>query len=644
MMRRTAPFSVIGALVLLAGASGPAGADPTAGVDSVLVRPAYDSNGGLTLESGRPLIRHDFSFKLVLGYAQKPISAPIPGIGNDDGADPLLGFALEGDLALAFAFTSRLSFGLDAGFYRTDVDAGYGVRGRYSDAGPTRRSTGLLSLRPLSNLDPGGGFQAEQLAGPLDARIGLKYALLRGRKLAGAAIVSVSAPFGDEEMLLGDRSLVFEPRLAFDYALDATGTSKLMLNVGARIRRRTVLEAYDASMSSQTPADALAVLDVGSEALVGGGIVYELLPQLLVDLEAVYFQPLPEAFNWGKCKTFDGTPCFKLQDSDYFAGVSYGDPAAVALGGVSYRVTPDVTVALGGGLGLTGARKEDFRLMSGVIWQPSPAGSRVIGRGDSDGDGVPDAIDICVDEPEDKDGYQDDDGCPDLDNDGDGIIDASDGCPDEPEDKDGFEDDDGCPERDNDGDGVEDVVDRCPMDKEDKDGFDDEDGCPDEDNDGDGFPDDKDKCPNDPETVNGYQDDDGCPDSIAGGPQMEVGRIDLQGSKIAFTGNKGDVLTGASKTLLDQVADLIVNQGKGKIIRIESHVELSTKSTTKRALQLAAARDKDLTVRRARVVYDYLVGKGVSGAQLRQDALGSTRPIRQPATDPINDRIEFTVQ
>jgi hypothetical protein len=27
---------------------------------------------------------------------------------------------------------------------------------------------------------------------------------------------------------------------------------------------------------------------------------------------------------------------------------------------------------------------------------------------------------------------------------------------------------------------------------------------------------------------------------------------------------------------------------------------------------------------------------------LRENPLGSTQPLRQPATDPINDRIEFT--
>jgi outer membrane protein OmpA-like peptidoglycan-associated protein len=67
-----------------------------------------------------------------------------------------------------------------------------------------------------------------------------------------------------------------------------------------------------------------------------------------------------------------------------------------------------------------------------------------------------------------------------LDRDGDGIPDDVDKCPNEPEDFDGFEDADGCPDPDNDKDGIPDVVDKCPNEPETVNGVDDEDGCPDE--------------------------------------------------------------------------------------------------------------------------------------------------------------------
>jgi OmpA-OmpF porin, OOP family len=98
---------------------------------------------------------------------------------------------------------------------------------------------------------------------------------------------------------------------------------------------------------------------------------------------------------------------------------------------------------------------------------------------DVDGDGIPDVNDKCASIAEDRDGFMDDDGCPDFDNDNDGIYDAQDQCPNEPEDKDGFKDEDGCPDLDNDRDGVADTADVCPGEPETVNGFKDEDGCPD---------------------------------------------------------------------------------------------------------------------------------------------------------------------
>lgn len=61
-------------------------------------------------------------------------------------------------------------------------------------------------------------------------------------------------------------------------------------------------------------------------------------------------------------------------------------------------------VLAGGAVGAT-----DVRVMIGLRYRPSGTG-----LADSDGDGIPDDKDACPDDPEDKDGYQDYDGCPDL--------------------------------------------------------------------------------------------------------------------------------------------------------------------------------------------------------------------------------------
>jgi OOP family OmpA-OmpF porin len=143
---------------------------------------------------------------------------------------------------------------------------------------------------------------------------------------------------------------------------------------------------------------------------------------------------------------------------------------------------------------------------------------------DNDGDTIQDKDDKCPNQAEDFDGFQDTDGCPDPDNDNDGVDDSHDQCPDKAETKNGFKDDDGCPdEPDKDGDGVPDAKDQCPDQAEDTDGFQDTDGCPDPDNDGDGIKDEDDECVDEPETVNGFQDEDGCPDEPgqAGKPEAK---------------------------------------------------------------------------------------------------------------------------
>ena len=172
---------------------------------------------------------------------------------------------------------------------------------------------------------------------------------------------------------------------------------------------------------------------------------------------------------------------------------------------VQYRFQ-DLLFTVGGGAGiLRGVGVPDFRVLGGVLYSPI--------RGDVDADGIDDRIDRCVDEPEDMDGFQDEDGCPETDNDEDGFPDSSDRCPNDAEDRDNYQDDDGCPDNDNDGDGVRDGYDSCPNEPEDMDGDRDDDGCPDNDTDGDNIPDAVDRCPNEMEDTDGFEDEDGCPEA-----------------------------------------------------------------------------------------------------------------------------------
>ncbi len=614
-------------------------ADPHSGVDAALFRPAIDTTGVFSLEGARLMPKRDLSWKMLLGFAQKPLEAAVPGIGegaDNTGDDVVLDYLMTIDIGFAFQLTSRLALGFDAAVYRTNTGDGYGERGRYRPEGNTP-STGLISLRPLSSFDPSGGFEPQGLSGPLDVRLVAKYQAWTNENMAVTLMGAAGVPFGEDEMFLGDRNFVLEPRLLFDYRLDRVKSTKLVANLGARIRERTVLEAFDSA--NQMEEEAVVVLDVGSEIIAGVGFVYEVSNVIQLGAEAVGFVPLPSAVSFGDCRRHDGRACSTIDGEDYFADGKAGDLAAYVNVGAGYRISPHAMINLLGGLGVLGARADDFRVAAGVTWSPQPKGVAELGRGDRDGDGIPDVSDSCMEDAEDKDSYQDDDGCPDVDNDGDGVVDANDSCTDEPEDRDGFEDDDGCPERDNDGDGITDVADRCPDGQEDVDGFEDDDGCPDEDNDGDGFPDAGDRCPNDAETVNGVDDDDGCPDTrTQTGPEEAADRINLRGNKIEFSGKT--TLTGASKTILGQVATLI--RDRGLTIRVEVHVPLGTKKKDSKSITRQKAKDRDLAQQRAQVILDYLVAQGVPLSQVQAVGLGADRPLgNNPATDPLNERVDF---
>ncbi len=640
------PLKSLGFLVL--AVSTVASAEPTSGVDGALFRSSYDTGGVFSLEGARLMPKRDLSFKLLVSYGRAPLKLAVPGIGaavGDTGKDRVLDYLVTFDMAFGMTLSDRFALGIDVGGYRTATGSGYGKRGRYASGGQiTTASSGLIALRPLTNLDPsanpndGTAYLGDGLAGPLDARFGLKVALLDKANLAVTAIGSVVLPFGDDEMLLGDRNLVFEPRIALDWRKDRVHATRIVGNVAARIRQRTVLQGYDTMDPTAMASQAKAFLDVGSELVIGAGGVYELSQRATAALEVQAFVPLPDGATWGDCRLYSGARCTSLNANDYFAGTKHGDFTTQATTGLTLRVSTDVTASVMIGTGQFGARGDDVRITTGIVWAPQPGGGVQAGRNDKDGDGIPDSLDACPDEAEDKDGFQDEDGCPDTDNDGDGIPDAADACPNEPEDKDGFEDDDGCPERDNDGDGIPDVTDRCPNEPEDKDGFEDDDGCPDDDNDGDGFADKVDKCPNEPETVNGFEDDDGCPD-VRGtsGPEERADRIDLKGAPVAFA-RAG--LTAPTRQLLQQVATLIKNRRLS--IRVEVHVALGTRSTGAAQIAAQKRRDKLLSQQRAKTIADYLASQGVSPQQVQAVGLGSDRPLGSATpSDPVNERVDF---
>jgi outer membrane protein OmpA-like peptidoglycan-associated protein len=214
------------------------------------------------------------------------------------------------------------------------------------------------------------------------------------------------------------------------------------------------------------------------------------------------------------------------------------------------------------------------------------------------------------------------------DQDNDGIPDEIDRCPTVPEDRDGTDDQDGCPDYDNDQDGIYDVNDKCPNEAEDRDGFEDQDGCPDPDNDQDGISDANDRCPNFPETMNGFKDDDGCPDEK---PTMIKEKMVLKG--VNFKTASAD-LTEESYIILEQVYNSL-EAFPAVRIEISGHTD-----------DIGSARaNKLLSQERANSVRMYLVRRGISPSRIIAIGYGEENPQQSNRTADgraANRRVEIT--
>ena len=314
-------------------------------------------------------------------------------------------------------------------------------------------------------------------AGFGDIRIVPKFSLLGldESRLGIALLGELSVPVTDGVSFLGEGDVTAMPMAVFEVAdkpvMHHENLFRAAVNVGYKIRTKQA-SYKDLVVGNELEYRAAIGLSPGPYVEIGGEVYGGWTGGSLL-----------------ASKPLEVSPYIKLWPADYVQL-----HAAAGFGVVPGVGAPDLRIVLGGTLSPS--------------FNPRDL--------DRDKDGIHNDIDACPNVPEDLDGFQDEDGCPDPDNDGDGILDGDDQCPNQAEDFDNFQDEDGCPDPDNDGDGILDAADRCPNQAETFNDFQDDDGCPDEapvsDRDRDGYRDDVDKCPDQAEDFDGYQDEDGCPD------------------------------------------------------------------------------------------------------------------------------------
>src|SRR5262249_30248598 len=151
-----------------------------------------------------------------------------------------------------------------------------------------------------------------------------------------------------------------------------------------------ILDPYQVAAKAPSPR---VLLEAGDELTVAAAVGYRPLSWLGVAAELAWLEPLVAAV---KDRTVD------IQ------------------GGFQFFPTARLQLFVGAGSNVpqTSGRHELFRVFAGIGGQlfaprsseaarpslPTPIG------GDRDGDGVPDVSDLCPDEPEDRDGFEDEDG------------------------------------------------------------------------------------------------------------------------------------------------------------------------------------------------------------------------------------------
>jgi OOP family OmpA-OmpF porin len=231
-----------------------------------------------------------------------------------------------------------------------------------------------------------GTARLDANAGVGDLRLVPKFALLRRGTLRRHVLlglaVPISLPTGNDEAARGAGGVGVQPELLFAFHADRLG---LGFDAGYRVR-------------SHHPAD----LPWGDEVTLDPWLSVALTRALTLRVEG-------------------------FAEKEVGAHVAGADFPFELLAGIDYAIGSwDVYAAASRGI-TDGIGDPVIRIIAGVRYRHDAP--RHEGFEDSDRDGIPDKDDRCRSEPEDEDGFEDEDGCPDPDNDEDGVPDEQDECP-----------------------------------------------------------------------------------------------------------------------------------------------------------------------------------------------------------------------
>jgi cysteine-rich repeat protein len=315
---------------------------------------------GLVVQDPGVLRHMAWSVNATLGFTNTVLRV-VPKLSSDDGVD-VVGSRLSGYLDFAMGLRERFEIDVAVPFaLAQSTESGMA-------AGFTLKDAGTSAVG--------------------DARVGgsvLFYGRHTGPQVGLTATVAV--PVGSKHSFTGDGGVGAE--------LLATGgfvepSYRVIVNGGVRFR----------------PEANYVTSDQGTELIGRAGIVVPVAHQrLMTSLELDLM----------------------ARASGRDAGKALGSPI-LALLGARYHFPSGLCTGAGVGMGLTEAPGSPaVRMLVTVGYSPEPKKPK---QGpppsplDSDGDGIVDNLDKCPSQPEDFNGFEDDDGCPDVESDKDKIVDS----------------------------------------------------------------------------------------------------------------------------------------------------------------------------------------------------------------------------
>lgn len=295
--------------------------------------------------------------------------------------------------------------------------------------------TGLLSVERADGTEV--DVVSDRLAASLSAQLGIWERTALALRLPVVAYQTgdlIDASDSDlSAAAVGDPAFYVRHRLLGDVGERNDGPG-LALQVGA-IAPFGSDDAFAGDASARLDAQLLA--DFHAFGFGGGvslGIRHAFSQRDLFD------QGVRDEFTFGAAVRVPIPPLHPLAALAEVRGATdFQSAATTAVEGelAGLLVFREFTIALSVGAGFTGGYgMPGVRAIAGLWYAPKDS--------DTDKDGIDDDADRCPPLPEDRDGFEDADGCPDPDNDNDLVPDADDLCPNQEALEGQDDDEDGC--------------------------------------------------------------------------------------------------------------------------------------------------------------------------------------------------------